>query len=236
MDHLSAPESVDGLLRDVSSAVLFDLDGTLTDPKPGITKCIIHAMNRMNRVPPDAESLTWCIGPPLGHSFPILLENEDPELIAQAIGFYRERFAEVGLYENTVYEGVPQMLRNLRSAGVRLFVATSKPTIYAVRILAHFELHGFFQAVYGSDLDGTRTDKKELISHLLRIEGLTPKRTLMVGDRQHDVIGARACGLRTIGVRYGYAEMGELAGAAPEAMCDHPDEVASTVFRLLGSS
>lgn len=218
----------------MSSAVLFDLDGTLTDPKPGITKCIVHALTRLERPAPDPEELAWCIGPPLSNSFPILLRDPDPELTARAIGFYRERFSVTGLYENSVYEGVPDMLRTLRAAGVRLFVATSKPTIYAVQILAHFELHGYFQAVYGSELDGTRTDKKELIAHLLRIEGLLPAHSLMVGDREHDVIGARACGLRSIGVRYGYGQEEELQRIVPDALCDLPLDVAKTALGLLG--
>lgn len=218
----------------MSSAVLFDLDGTLTDPKSGITKCIIYALERMGRPAPDADTLHWCIGPPLTRSFPLLLDDDDPELVAQAISLYRERFSEIGLFENAVYDGVPSMLRALRTAGVRLFVATSKPTIFAVRILAYFELNGFFQAVYGSELDGTRADKSELINYLLRIEGLTPEQTLMVGDREHDVIGAHRCGLRTIGVRYGYAAEGELERAKAEVICDRPEEVAPAVFRLLG--
>jgi phosphoglycolate phosphatase len=218
----------------VSSAVLFDLDGTLTDPKSGITKCIIHALERMGRPAPDADTLHWCIGPPLTRSFPLLLDDDDPELIAQAISLYRERFSEIGLFENAVYDGVPSMLRSLRTAGVRLFVATSKPTIFAVRILAYFELNGFFQAVYGSELDGTRADKSELINYLLRIEGLTPEQTLMVGDREHDVIGAHRCGLRTIGVRYGYAAAGELERAKAAVICDRPEDVAPVVLRLLG--
>jgi phosphoglycolate phosphatase len=217
----------------VSSAVLFDLDGTLTDPKPGITKCIVYALERMGRPTPDADTLHWCIGPPLTRSFPLLLDDDDPDLVAEAIRLYRERFSEIGLYENRVYEGVPAMLRSLRTAGVRLFVATSKPTIFAVRILSYFELNAFFHAVYGSELDGTRADKADLIKYLLRIENLDGKSAVMVGDREHDVIGAHRCHLRAIGVRYGYAAEGELERVKADEICDLPEEVAPMALRML---
>ncbi|MGV3616559.1 MAG: HAD family hydrolase [Fimbriimonas sp.] len=214
-------------------AVLFDLDGTLTDPKPGITRCIAHALRCMGRVAPDPDTLTWCIGPPLTHSLPTLLECEDKAEIARAIGHYRERFGDVGLFENTVYEGIPEMLATLRDYGVRLFVATSKPWTFAERILTHFGLRESFEAVYGSELDGTRADKGELIAYILATEGLSPANVLMVGDREHDVLGAKRCGVRCVGVRYGYCVGDELARAGAVAECERPAEVATTVLRLL---
>jgi phosphoglycolate phosphatase len=217
----------------VGPAVLFDLDGTLTDPKPGITQSIAHALRCMGRVSPDPDTLTWCIGPPLTHSFPTLLECGDEAEIARAIGHYRERFGDVGLFENSVYEGIPEMLATLRDKGVRLFLATSKPWTFAERILIHFELREFFEGVYGSELDGTRADKGELIAHLLATEGLEPARTIMVGDREHDVLGAKRCGVPCVGVRYGYAVGDELTRAGAVAECDTTAEVTANVLRLL---
>ena len=134
-------------------AIFFDLDGTLTDPKPGITGSIQYALRKLDRPVPSQDELTWCIGPPLRASFAMLLGGED--LADRAVEFYRERFGDVGLFENSVYPDIEQVLAALRETPRRMFVATSKPHVFATRIIAHFGLSGYFDHVFGSELDGT---------------------------------------------------------------------------------
>ena len=215
-------------------AVLFDLDGTLTDPKPGIERSIIYALDRMG-LPAPTEDLGWCIGPPLAGSFERLLGTTDPATIARALGLYRERFTEIGLYENAVYDGVPDCLIALLRAGKRLFVATSKPLVFATRILDHFALADLFDAVHGSGLDGSLSDKGELIASLLSVEGLAPDRTIMIGDREHDGIGAAKNGVRFVGVTYGYGTAERLLASGAIAFCASPEEVARAVSELSGA-
>ncbi len=125
--------------------LLFDLDGTLTDPKIGISRCIQHALSALGHEPPDTDTLDWCIGPPLQHSFSRLLDSTDTDLLEQAVHLYRRRFATIGLFENRVYDGIPEVLAELRQRGCRLFLATSKPRIFAEQILDYFNLSGYFE-------------------------------------------------------------------------------------------
>jgi len=214
-------------------AVLFDLDGTLTDPKPGITECIRHALRRLGRTPPHPDELLWCIGPPLTGNFARLLGTEDSALIASAVALYRERFATVGLYENALYPGIPEALTRVRAAGWATYVATSKPHVFARRIVEHFGLADSFDAVYGSELDGTRVDKGDLIAYAIGEEKLTPARAVMVGDREHDVIGARRCGMRVIGVSYGYGAEAELRAHGADLIAPSPDSIPSLLATLV---
>ena len=214
-------------------AVFFDLDGTLTDPKPGITECIRHALGGLGRTPPPADELLWCIGPPLSASFATLLETTDDTLIARSLALYRERFGTVGLYENAVYPGIPEAVAAVRAAGFATFVATSKPHVYARRIVEHFGLDTLFDGVYGSEMDGTRVEKADLIAYALAEERLAPGRVLMIGDRQHDMIGARRCGVRAIGVSYGYGSEAELRAHGAEAIAHAPAAIPTLVTGLL---
>ena len=214
-------------------AVLFDLDGTLTDPKPGITACIRHALGGLGRTPPPAEELLWCIGPPLWQSFATLLDTTDGALIARSVALYRERFGTVGLFENAVYPGIPEAVAAVRAAGFATYVATSKPHVYARRIVAHFGLAALFDGVYGSELDGTRVEKAELIAYALAEERLDPARVVMIGDREHDAIGARRCGVRVIGVSYGYGTEAELRAHGAEAIAHAPAAIPALVSGLL---
>jgi phosphoglycolate phosphatase len=213
-------------------AVLFDLDGTLTDPRLGITRCIQHALTALGRVPPEESDLLWCIGPPLQSSFARLLGTEDRVLLNTAIATYRERFATIGLYENTLYDGIVEMLTELQAKGYRTYVATSKPRIFAVRILDHFRITGFFAGVYGSELDGTRVDKGELIAHLLATESLDPTGVIMVGDREHDMVGGAQCGVRCLGVTYGYGTEGELLTHGANRLAVAPAQVVEAIQAL----
>jgi phosphoglycolate phosphatase len=216
--------------------VIFDLDGTLTDPKEGIIGSVCYALERMGVEPPDAASLEWIIGPPLQASLGRILKTDDLVRSAECLSHYRERFSDVGLFENKVYPGVPEMLDELKSAGARLFVATSKPTVYSLRILDHFNLSSYFEAIYGSELDGTRTDKGELLSHLVQREGLDAGETTMGGDREHDIIGAKKNALATIGVLYGYGSLGELQSAGADRIAATPRAVAEAFSKRTRSA
>jgi len=191
--------------------ILFDLDGTLIDPKLGITKSIQYALEKMGVQVPSAESLEWCIGPPLHDSLRTLLSGADDAVAARALDFFRERFEPVGKFEATVYPGVSDALSRIRQLGYKSYLATSKPQTIAAQILAHFGLHDYFDGVYGST-----QDKAELIAHILQAESIDPAAALMVGDRQHDIFGAKKCLVRSVAVTYGYGSLDELSAAGPD--------------------
>jgi len=213
---------------------LFDLDGTLTDPRTGITRCIQYALERMGRPVPEADALTWMIGPPLLAGFTKLLGA--PDDAPEAVRLYRERFSDVGLFENEVYPGIPAVLEALRNAQVRLFVATSKPHVFARRIIAHFGLSEFFQEVYGSELDNRNADKGDLIRHILDQERFSPSEAVMIGDREHDAIGARTNGIAPIGVTWGYGSRQELLEAGAACLVDRPSDLPEPVLTLTAST
>ena len=208
---------------DQISAVLFDLDGTLTDPKAGIVGSIQYALERLGIDTPADDDLTWCIGPPLLES----LEHLVGEALApQALTLYRERFADIGWRENAVYPVIPELLRERQDAGDRLFIATSKPHVFAERIVQHFGLAGFFEQVYGAELDGNRADKGELIHFAL--EAIASDRpTVMIGDRKHDIVGAQKNGITSIGVTYGYGGREELVQAGADHITDSPAQLSA---------
>ncbi len=216
--------------RPILRTVFLDLDGTLTDPKPGITRSIRHALHSLGREAPDEDALTWCIGPPLHESFEKLLG--DAALAARALALYRERFSEIGLYENRIYDGVPEMLARLRNAGFRLCLATSKPHIFATRITAHFGLDKWLDRVFGSELDGTRADKTALLAHALAQTSAEPERAAMLGDREHDIIGARNNGVAGIGALWGYGTRGELQAAGAARIATNPEDAANLMAVL----
>lgn len=210
--------------------VFFDLDGTLTDPKPGIVRSIQHALASLNRPVPEERELLWCIGPPLRASFVELLGGEaDADL---AVAFYRERFGDIGLYENQVYPGISSLLEELQAAGWTLQVATSKPHVYARQIIEHFGLSPFFTEVFGSELSGERTDKADLLAHALKQSGTTAAGSVMIGDRSHDMIGAASNGLAGIGVLYGYGSREELARAGARTIVKRVDELRAALDAL----
>jgi len=208
-------------------AIYFDLDGTLTDPKVGITRSIRYALIRLDHAPPPEDELTWCIGPPLRASFLTMLGRDD--LADRAVTLYRERFGDIGIYENSVYPGITEILSSLQASGRRLFVATSKPVVYASRIVEHFDISGHFEQVFGADLDGRRADKTELLGYALKISGADRQRATMVGDRRHDVVGALNNGMRAIGVLYGYGSEAELVEAGAHQVCASPHAVLKSI-------
>jgi phosphoglycolate phosphatase len=199
------------MAQKTGSAIFFDLDGTLTDPKIGITRSIQYALERLDKPVPTTDELTWCIGPPLLDSFAEL--TGDATLAPRALAFYRERFSDVGLFENDVYPGIDVLLQSLAANDHRLFVATSKPRVYAERILRHFDLAGHFLQVFGAEMDGARSDKTELLAFALAETGQAGVASTMIGDRKHDAVGAVNNGMTALGVLYGYGDEAELSSA-----------------------
>ncbi|MDJ0778606.1 MAG: HAD hydrolase-like protein [Gammaproteobacteria bacterium] len=207
--------------------LLFDLDGTLTDPREGILASLRHALAQLSIDVADDRALENCIGPPLRDALAGLLP--DPAQIEPAVRHYRERFDGIGWRENRVYDGIAESLALLGSRGHRCFVATSKPTVFADRIIAHFGLGEFFLRVYGSELDGRRGDKTELLAWIRQHEGLAAADTVMIGDRKFDMIGARNHGMRAIGVLWGYGSADELRGAGAATLCERPAELPAAL-------
>nr|WP_205683511.1 HAD-IA family hydrolase [Acinetobacter sp. SA01] len=198
--------------------ILIDLDGTLTDPKVGITTSARYGLAKVGHPIADDVNIDWIIGPPLQASLAKILNVPVDDVLAeQALMGYRERFAVTGLYENHVFEDVAATLQTLQQKGFRLYLATAKPQIYAKQILEHFDLLQYFRYAYGSELNGERTNKGDLIAYILEKEKLDPAECVMVGDREHDIFGARSNGIDTIAVDYGYGSDAELTQAKPKA-------------------
>jgi phosphoglycolate phosphatase len=208
--------------------LLWDLDGTLTDPQDGIIRCIQFALEQSGLPVPAHEELLWTIGPPLHESFAKLAPTADA---AALVAKYRERFGPTGLFENSVFWGIPDLLSQL--GGFRHFLATSKPHVFASQILDHFKLTPHFTRVYGSELDGTRSDKGELIAFLLAQEGIAPADALMIGDRRHDIAGAKKNGLAALGVLWGYGSRDELEQAGANILFETPMELREYLQGLL---
>ena len=213
-------------------AIFFDLDGTLTDPKPGITRSIQYALQKLDLPVPSQDELTWCIGPPLRDSFVTLLGGDSRADLA--VTLYRERFGDVGLYENAVYPDIEHILTALKASHGRLFVATSKARVFAERIIEHFGLGGYFEQVFGAELDGTRVHKGDLLAYALDNSNVDPSRALMIGDRSHDIIGAKNNGMDALGVLYGYGSRQELIEAGARHVCATPRAVLDHIMGLAG--
>jgi len=210
---------------------IFDLDGTLIDSKPGITSCVQHALRALGEPAPSVDDLEWTIGPPMIESLTKLVGAERaPE--AQRI--YRARYAETGLFDNRVYEGIPDLLARLQADGYALYVATSKLQPFARKIVDHLGFDRFFREVYGTGLDGSFLHKDALLAHVLSDARIDATEAAMIGDRRHDVIGARANGLPAIGVRWGYGEPGELEAAGAAAFAARAVEIPAVLDDLLG--
>jgi phosphoglycolate phosphatase len=208
-------------------AVFIDLDGTLTDNKPGITGSMRYALDRLGMPVADDHDLDWVIGPPMQETL-LQLTGSDV-LAAKALAHYRERYSDIGLFENSVYDGIPEALAALRASGPRLYVATSKPRVYAERILERFGLTDYFTIIFGSELDGSNIRKTDLLRHALSVSGEKVAKSLMVGDREHDAIGALANGITPVGVLWGYGSRQELTNAGVTRLCERPADLAALV-------
>lgn len=207
---------------------LIDLDGTLTDPKAGITGCIQYALEKLNQHVPTKDELEFAIGPPLCDTF-LELAGGDPERASQGLDYYRERFGTVGMFENEVYPGIHDCLTALKKAGLQLFICTSKPHFYAKQIAAHFQFDHFFDHIHGSEMNGDRVIKGELIEYIIKTEGIDPAKTVMIGDRKHDILGAKRSYIKTIGVLYGYGSKEELTEAGADLFAENPFDLISLV-------
>ncbi len=212
--------------------LLFDLDGTLTDSRPGIITSIQFALTESGLQVPAAENLLWCIGPPILESFRTLVGPESPDLFEPTVHKYRERYGDTGLFESQLYPGIEEALAELTALGHVLHVATSKAAVFAVRIIDHFGLDKYFVSVNGSELDGTRADKGELISHILEHQAIDPTDAGMIGDRKHDMIGAARNGIPGIGVLWGYGNGAELMDAGAKACVRVPTLLAGALEGL----
>lgn len=210
--------------------VLFDLDGTLTDPAVGITTSVAYSLKKFGIEVKDISDLNHFIGPPLLDSF-MADYGFDKEKAQTAIDYYRERFRVKGLYENVVYDGVEAMLDKLKKSGKKLILATSKPEPFAKEILRHFNLEEYFIFAAGSNFDGTRTAKAEVIEYALESAGVTDKSAcVMVGDREHDIIGANKTGLDSVGVLYGYGSKDELQTAGATFVVESVTKLAELLL------
>lgn len=220
--------------------ILFDLDGTLTDPKLGITGCVQYALRKLGMEAPDADALEPFIGPPLMDSFREFC-GLDEEKGAQVVAYYRERYAVDGLFENEAYPGIVQMLIRLQQAGCHLAVASSKPEVFVKKILEHFGMLSCFEVVVGSGLDGSRVRKEEVLEEALRqlLEERVPAKetsayaedVVMVGDRKFDIQGAKAYGIASVGVAYGYAAEGELEEAGADRIVKTVQELEEALIK-----
>lgn len=207
--------------------ILFDLDGTLTDPGEGITNSVSHALEKFHIPVPERRELYKFIGPPLYQSF-MEFYGLDREQALLAVDYYREYYRDRGIWENEVYAGIPSLLEQLKAAGKRLVLATSKPEEFALQILEHFGLRQYFELVAGSTMDSSRVEKADVIAYALEQQQIAPgPAVVMVGDREHDVLGAKKAGLDCIGVLFGY-------GTEPELQTAGAVHIAATVEELAG--
>lgn len=200
--------------------ILFDLDGTLTDSKEGITKCVKYALGHFG-IEKNEDELESFIGPPLKEQF-MSFANLSEKEAEEAVRIYRERYIPIGIFENKVYDGVIPLLKKLKEEGKTLAIATSKPEIFARKIADKYEFSEYMTEIKGSELDGTNTDKESVIKLAMEALGAEKENTIMVGDRAHDAIGAKKAGIVFIGVSYGYAKEGELEGEGAKLIAKTP--------------
>ena len=209
--------------------VLFDLDGTLTDPGEGITNSVAYALRKYGIEVTDRRELYKFIGPPLVDSFMKYYDFSQEEAL-KAVEYYREYFRDKGIFENRVYEGVEDMLRQLHTMGKRLVLATSKPEEFALRILQHFDLKKYFSVVAGASMDSSRSKKGDVIAYALSMcDSIDKNIAIMVGDREHDIIGAKENGLRSIGVLYGYGSEDELKNSGADYIAKTPSDIIDLI-------
>ena len=213
--------------------ILFDLDGTISDPKVGICTSVQTALKKFGINVPDINTLTPFIGPPLRDSFRDFYHIK-PEDMEDCIAAYRARFSTVGLFENDLYDGIPELLKTLKENGRKLALASSKPRVFVEKILNHFGISEYFDVIMGSELDGTRENKSEIIAECLRLLGIDPSgdlsKVVMVGDRKYDVEAAVAAGLPNIAVSYGYGSKEELTKAGAEVIAGTVKELENILL------
>ena len=212
--------------------IFFDLDGTLTDPKEGIVNSFLYALDKMNIKVSEKTKLQEFIGPPLTDTFSQYYHLNEADT-DKAVKFYREYFSVKGLFENIVYNGIKDVLKCLKERGKTLVIATSKPEKFTIEILKHFDLYEYFTFVSGATLDHKRSEKKDIISHAINSLSLTNlDEIIMVGDRKHDVLGAKANNIKSIGVLYGYGSKEELENAKADYIVKNPKELVKLLLEI----
>lgn len=205
--------------------VLLDLDGTLTDPGLGITNSVMYSLKKFGIKVNDRASLYKFIGPPLRESYAKYFQFSDEE-IDRAVIYYREYYSEKGIFENVLYDGIPEMLKQIKDSGREIVLATSKPEPFAIKILEHFHINQYFDFTAGSTMEETRTNKAEVIAYALESCGITDlSSAVMVGDREHDIYGAVKAGLHSIGVLYGYGGREELQNAGATYIAERVEDI-----------
>lgn len=215
-------------------AAIFDLDGTITDSCPGILNAIRYALQKHGMKEPSQQIMRSFIGPPLCRHFQEVFGLTDEEG-AEMVSSYREYYAVKGIFENSVYPGVEELLEKLKDAGVKVLMATSKPEKYALMIAEHFGFAQYFDFIGGSCMDGSRTDKNEVIEYVLRKAHISERernQVVMIGDRYHDIQGARAAGIHSIGVLYGYGSRDELEKAGAERIAENPENIKKIILEF----
>ncbi len=210
--------------------IIFDLDGTLTESGTGIKNSVRYTLQHYGLPMEDDESLNRYVGPPLVNSFQMYMGFTEEQAM-EAIKVYRSYFTTKGMFENRVYDGVEQMLKALKAAGKRMFIATGKPTVYSEQILEHFHLEQYFECVCGIGLKEAATEKDELITQVLKFAGITPNECVMVGDRKFDIMGANTVGVIPIGVTYGYGSREELETAGADMIVDTVEQLQELLLQ-----
>lgn len=211
--------------------IFFDLDGTLTNPAEGITNSVAHALKYYGISVSDKTQLYKFIGPPLAQSFSEFY-GFSPDKAKEAVDKYREYFADTGIFENKVYDYIPEVLSKLKKAGFSLAMTTSKPEVFAKRIADKFELTQYFDFIGGSLLDNSRTDKGEVIEYVLSSLKADREKTIMVGDRSHDILGAKKCSVKSVGVVYGFGNREELEKAGADYIAETPTQLGDLLLSL----
>jgi phosphoglycolate phosphatase len=210
--------------------VLFDLDGTIMDPKEGFVKCIQYALNQLGHPLPDENYIANMIGPPLQDTFEELLHSNDIELIKEAVGLYRRRYSKLGLFENAVYPGIIGLFEFLYGNNCNIWVVTFKPVIWTEKIVNHFSLDKWLSGVYGPSLDERLFDKIRLVESVISDTKIAPENTAIVGDRKEDISAGKSNGITTIGVTYGYGSQKEIIDSLPDYICNTPLEVQKVII------
>jgi len=210
--------------------VLFDLDGTLTDPKEGFINCIQYALRQLGQSSQNEEYIASLIGPPLHSTFMKLLHSDENDLIREAISLYRKRYSEAGIFECKVYPGITELLDLLHRNSYKLWVLTFKPKIWTEKIIKHFSFNQWFSGVFGPTLDERLFDKVDLVESALASAKMIPTDTAIVGDRKEDIIAGNINGILTIGVTYGYGTKEEIVDAVPNYICDNPVDIRHVIM------
>lgn len=219
----------------MTNSVLLDLDGTLIDSHPGILASYLVALRALGHHPDETLDIRHVIGPPLEDAMQVLLQSFGDDRVDDAVAAYRRHYGEEGLFGSVLYPGIRETLEEMKRAGLRIYLATSKRAIFASRILDHLKLTAYFDGIHGSLPNGDLDHKPELLAHIVSKHGLSPSDSLMVGDRRYDIFGAHAVGMRCLGVLWGYGTRDELETAGADQLVDSPAGLVQAVFSMLSA-